>query len=677
MKRKICAAVAAISAASFNHQVAAEVVRIEVREQHDWAAGQTFETGSYESVSGTVWYEIDPNAADARDITDIRLAPRNARGKVEYHGPFLVIRPKQPAKANGTTLFEIANRGGDQSNRILFHADAFDLSQPGKTKDVSHAPLMDRGYTFAWAGWQSDLAADAFGLTVPRAAVNGVVRATDYVDVEDGQADAGSARLGGSCAADANELTAVLRISRSFNEPGELIPRSQWRFAKRGKGGEIVSDPCAFLLAKPVTKPSLVTITYRGDQPQVAGLGLAAVRDFAEFIRNHEIAGRSGQQTIIAYGYSQSARFLRDFLYRGFNRTAADHRAFDGVLDAGAGSGRGSFDHRYASPGDAGNSVGTPLRPVDLYPFADVPTRDTAGGKVEGLLDRPRRDGVMPKLFHILSGTEYWARAGSLMQTTTDGRAALPEAPDTRTYVFAGTNHAPRPGAAFMRKELHADYPYNDNADEFAAMPALAEAMRHWIVDGQSPPKTQRPELGSTLTGPAQLSFPKLPGIKAPKELPPVWRLDFGPEYRSRGIVSEPPKLGGRYTLLVPQVDVDGNEVGGWLGLRRSLPVGTYTAWNGVDANYASFGLISGLSGALIPFAWDEEDRAAQKDPRPSLATRYGSRGGYMRLVDKEIDRQIAAGFLLPEERQWSRDLMLINWARVDSLTFLWPRPEK
>ena len=263
------------------------------------------------------------------------------------------------------------------------------------------------------------------------------------------------------------------------------------------------------------------------------------------------------------------------------------------------------------------------------------------------------------------------------MQVTANGLSALPEAPDTRTYVFAGTNHAPRPPAAFLRKEIRVDYPYNDNADEFAAMPAMVEAMRRWIVDGTPPHKTERPEVGSTLVELSKLEFPKLPGIVVPKVLPPVWSMNLGAGYREKGILAEPPILGRRYVLLVPQVDADGNEIGGWHGLRRALPVGTYTAWNGIDRDYASFGLISGLAGSLIPFAWDDDDRSSQRDPRASLIARYGSRAGYMRLADEEIGRQIAAGFLLPDERQWSRDLMLINWARVDSLTFAWPRADK
>ena len=117
----------------------AEVVRVEVSAQKDWAGGQAFSTGLYEIVSGTVWYEIDASAPEARDIADIRLAPRNARGKVEYHGPFLILRPKAAGSANGTMIFEVANRGGEQTNLILFHADKLGSGLIGHSQKMTVA----------------------------------------------------------------------------------------------------------------------------------------------------------------------------------------------------------------------------------------------------------------------------------------------------------------------------------------------------------------------------------------------------------------------------------------------------------------------------------------------------------------------------------------------------------
>ena len=96
-----------------------------------------------------------------------------------------------------------------------------------------------------------------------------------------------------------------------------------------------------------------------------------------------------------------------------------------------AGAGGGSFNHRFAMPGVAGNSVLSVLRPVDLPPFTD-----------EGLLAQARAARVTPKIFYTFSSTEYWARAGSLTHASDDGGRDVPLAATSRLYFLAGTPHS-------------------------------------------------------------------------------------------------------------------------------------------------------------------------------------------------------------------------------------------
>ena len=667
-------------------EAAAEVVAVEVQERRPWMAGRSFAVGEYELISGLVRYEVDPRASSSRDISDIRLAPRNARGRVEFQGPFLLLRPMNPARANGTTILEVANRGLTQMQGLLTETDSFSLVA-NATRDVSRSALFDRGYAFAWAGWQGDLNPDQFGLTVPTVPAAGPVRAATFLGVRNpgiasNPLDGGPLEEHATCAADVSDPGAVLRVHRSFDDPGVVVPRSQWRFARREQDERVVADPCAFLLSNPLPRPALVSIVFQGGPARAIGLGQAAIRDFASHLKYRDVASplnaRPGDTArIIAYGYSQSGRFLRDFLYRGFNADVRGRRVFDGVLDTAAGAGRGSFNHRYALPGEAGNSVGSALRAVDLYPFADLPTPDIDGRGREGLLDRARRDGVHPRLFHILSASEYWARAGSLLHTTTDGRRALPEATGTRTYAFAGTPHGPRRHSLFLEEASRAELPYNDNTDLAMALPALLVAMDLWIAGEASPPASRYPRLGETLVEAAALRFPDIPDVRVPSGPPPVWQLRLGPRYRSRGILAEPPALGPRYPLLVPQVDEDGNELGLWRGMALSVPLGTYTAWNRQSAAMASFGYLSGLQGAFIPFPATEAERERRRDPRRSVSERYGGLGGYMRAAKRAAQDQIDAGFLLPEERERALTMMRITWDRVAGLRAHWPRPDR
>ena len=50
------------------------------------------------------------------------------------------------------------------------------------------------------------------------------------------------------------------------------------------------------------------------------------------------------------FGISQTGRFLRQFLYDGFNADESDRRVFDAVWVHIAGAARGSFNERFATP---------------------------------------------------------------------------------------------------------------------------------------------------------------------------------------------------------------------------------------------------------------------------------------------------------------------------------------
>ena len=67
--------------------------------------------GPYEIVRGRVYGEVDPRDPHNRIIQDLDLAPRNARGRVEYVATFALARPIDPAKASGVLIYQVVNRG--------------------------------------------------------------------------------------------------------------------------------------------------------------------------------------------------------------------------------------------------------------------------------------------------------------------------------------------------------------------------------------------------------------------------------------------------------------------------------------------------------------------------------------------------------------------------------------
>src|SRR5690349_4293337 len=122
----------------------AAVTRVEVSERAD------LPLKNYERLAGKVYFAVDPKLAANHIVTDIALAPKNAQGLVEFSADFYVLRPKDPARSNGTALLEIPNRGG----RGML--GTFDLAARGE--DLSGDPLVfDQGFTLVWIGWQFDV----------------------------------------------------------------------------------------------------------------------------------------------------------------------------------------------------------------------------------------------------------------------------------------------------------------------------------------------------------------------------------------------------------------------------------------------------------------------------------------------------------------------------------------
>lgn len=645
-----------------------EVTRVEVIEQKPFAGGRTFgQAGAYEEVRGIVHYSVDPKAASSQTIADITLSPTNADGKVEFSGPFLLLRPADPAKANGATLIEVPNRGATQMRGIFFDADAWKLPDPGSPKFLAATPF-DRGFTLAWVAWQGDLAPDHMGLSVPTGTGHGPVRIMfDATDLKNNELDLNAP--GNYCAA-SPQTPAIVKVMTSLTDHGATVDPTTYHFDHMAAGMS-TRDACTLHFDGPLAENEFYEVTFEAAPARIMGLGLAAIRDFGDALKGRGPASvlteRPGDASqLLVYGYSQSARFLRDYLYRGFNADDQGKRVYDGMIIAAAGAGRGSFDHRYAMPGEAGNSVLSFLRPVDLFPFSDTPESDIDGQRREGILDHTRSQNAMPKIIETFSSSEYWARVGSLLTVTPDGKTELPLDPDERLYYFPSTVHAPRYRMDAETAKITGFPHYNFNFDMMDAMNALLVNLQAWTRDGTAPPESRYPRLGDSLGPASAIVMPKVPGLDVPSGPPPVWQLDFGPDYATQGIITQdPPVAGQHYTLLVPQVDKDGNERGGWKGVSASVPLGTFTAWTRPNPlAYARFGLLAGLNGGFLPFARTKAERLAANDPRPSIEERYGDRAGYEVAVYKAIDEAIADRMLLPEQRMASHDYAMREWDR-------------
>src|SRR4051812_22820967 len=68
--------------------------------------------GRYETLAGRAYGELDPNDPHNAIITDIRLAPRNRNGKVEYVASFFLVKPIDMSKSSRLLWHDVPNRGG-------------------------------------------------------------------------------------------------------------------------------------------------------------------------------------------------------------------------------------------------------------------------------------------------------------------------------------------------------------------------------------------------------------------------------------------------------------------------------------------------------------------------------------------------------------------------------------
>src|SRR4051812_27751630 len=138
----------------------ARVERIEIVSRNDVLNGTPFgEVGAYEKIIGKVHFAVKPGDPHNRLIVDLDKAPRNANGEVEFAADVFILRPKDAARASGTVLLEIPNRGGKGMLRVIQNGKT--SLDPTTAEEFGDAFLMRRGAVVAWLGWQWDVREDA------------------------------------------------------------------------------------------------------------------------------------------------------------------------------------------------------------------------------------------------------------------------------------------------------------------------------------------------------------------------------------------------------------------------------------------------------------------------------------------------------------------------------------
>ena len=396
----------------------------------------------------------------------------------------------------------------------------------------------------------------------------------------------------------------------------------------------------------------------------VAGLGFAAVRDFVAW-EKHAPDAVAPVKFAYAAGISQCGRFLRDFVYQGFNADESGKMALDGVLAHVGGGGRGSFNYRFAQPSRDAQPMSSIDWPTDIFPFTDLPESDPAmpqNGKL-GLLDAATEERVVPKIFFSHTSYEYWGRAAALIHTTADGKADMPISPNVRIYFFSGLQHfsvafPPTMGTGnWASQQLPSPLPIK------WFWRAMIANMDAWVRGSAEPPASRYPKIADgTLVPLDKLAFPAVPGFKPPGNNAQGWDLDFGTNWRGGILSQQPPAAEYDYPALVPQVDADGNDLGGIRLPEMSDPLATYTGWNLRTAAMGAPGERLAFLGSFVPLHRTAADAAAAHDPRAPIDSRYKSYAEYRAQFQSALDGLIRERYILPEDGVQLMDRSRQEW---------------
>jgi Alpha/beta hydrolase domain len=676
------------------------ITRLVIQRRELFASGHEFPiTGAYEKLVGKIYGEVDPKHRLNKVIVNLDKAPRNRHGRVEYWSDFCILKPVEMARGSGKIFYDAPNRGG---KRILaFLNDAPQSNDPRMIEDAGNGFLMRQGYTIVWCGWQGDLIPQENWLVmgVPVATNHGkeIVRQvrTEIVVEEKGiksQPLSGDERVKSYPAASLNKSLATLTIRKKGYGPRIPIAESEWEFAacKRDgrKGKETFRRSAQHLYLRSGFKPGhIYEFIYPAKNPLVLSLGFAVVRDLVSFLR-YEMKDTKGKPNPLAtaeqtapwsrfdgstlyrpssraenksrrnkitgighaygWGRSQSGRFLRDFVYHGFNEDESRRKVFDAIAPHVAGGGRLFLNYEFARPVTSSQQHTNQLEP-ELFPHAYNILKDAQTGRRDGILKRPKTD---PYVFHTQTSTEYWQKRGCLAHT--DGKGCDVTPPDNvRIYMIASAQHNSPFGSE----------PVKDNTQQPVnplpagdVLRALVVALDLWVTQKLPPPPSQYPKVGDrTLVCPDSngTCFPKIPGVRFTGLHNRQLFLDYGRHVLRGRIDLHPPReLGnGGYTILVPKVDADGNDLAGIRLPAIQVPTGTYTGWN-LQPRSLALDELSGLLGSYIPFAKTKADRRQTGDLRLSIEERYKDHSDYVKQVSRAARRLVEERFLLLEDAE-------------------------
>ena len=666
-------------------QLNARVSQIEITSREVFADGHKFgETGAYEKIRGTLVYSIDPNHPANTGIVDVKLAPTNDAGLVEFSGDFLLLKPIDLEKGNHRLLYGVNNRG--RLTMVNFLNTAAERSNnPMAIEHAGNGFLMRQGYSLLWSAWNWDVRPgdERLQIELPIIQENGkpITQAIAAEMVVEAFAQSQPLAFGNSRSYPAlnpeNPTKAVLTVRDSPHGKRTEISRECWRFA-REEEDQILPDPTHLYIESGFQPGKIYELIYEAKDPRVVGLGLTAVRDAISFFRfdtqddqgnRNPLVGtkathlsRPDPERAYIFGISQSGRFITHTIFQGFHVDENNRMVFDGARIHVPGAGKGAFNFRFAQTTHHPSHLEGNTMPADFFPFNYASQKDPISNRSGDVLAAAKKMGKIPHIIVTNNALEYWTRSASLIHTDVTATRDAPIHENVRIYMTNGAPHGP------ARSREPGIYEHENNPLSSAPVArALLVALDRWVTDGVAPPASRHPRLdqGELLTPDEHRNrFPKIPGIRHPGvNLRPA-RLDFGKDFWTKGIMTRvPPRMGIPFETRVPGFDADGNGIGGIRLPELTVPLGTYQGWNPRSRAAGSPEFLARFAGSFWLFPRTKNQRLRVGDPRPSIEERYASKADYVAQVREAVEKLVGEGFLLEEDAErYNRAAEKISW---------------
>lgn len=663
--------------------------------------------GAYKYILAEATGKVNSTDPCVSTIVDLKNAADSA-GMVTYKFDVVMLTPADATKGNGSLLYIVNNRTNSSAFEALNDGSGNDLFGnvapviPTSGVDVvtgvgaGKGYLMKQGMTVVFSGWQGDRPSSlsgptaaitsttkwyAPGMTLPVAKENGAT-ITGVVQ-DEFIADNVTSNLLGTYYPRVANSPATLTIRKTPTDAPITVDPSMWTYTA-GKGtaeggntgangfGYVTIDRAkvrassvhAAALDAGSDNGSIYHFNYTASDPKPMGLGFLGVRDLISFLKyeKFDLQGNANPvagliTTTLGTGISQSGRFLRDYLWMGFNTDKQLRTVFDGLLPLVGGSRKTYTNYRWAKPGDYSRQQETHYTPGDQFPFAYSTITDPLTGKVDGLMKKCTETNNCPKVFQYDSPVEFGGARASLVST--DGAGKDLDIPsNVRLFYAAGTSHGPQQLANNAKSQPDYTVDRTVAATAVSTAPgalnastalyrALMSNLDAWVKGTATPlasnwPKVSDGTMAVPTSDPKSLSAIDLPALGMP----------YSGVYNTLTVNDESviPSVPSSkmYVVHQPTQDGQGNSKAGVKMPDSAVPLASFLGYSIRKSGFAA-GNQNGLSTSQLAFALNTSAKN-KADTRKSVQELYGTKTGYLNAWNAAVDKLVADRLILADD---------------------------